>query len=304
MELASRDQELRAALFRFVDVVPACRSLDDVARHLTGFLDEVPDAPPPIAGRDADRPHQGRPRRARARRPPAASSTWRTASSSARHPRAALGVLGAPVAARGGQLGRPARRGHRDRGRRPTATPRAAPRRSRSSRARRRGGRARPVLERDVGGALPRANVSVKVSALTPLLRPDAPELRSRDAARAAASAAAPAPASSTPTSTSTWSRSTHARRCSSWCSSCSPRRSSARARRPESCCRPTCATRPSSSRRSSPGRGASSRTPPLHGPAGQGRLLGSRARAGAPARLAARRYSRSRPSATATSRR
>ena len=28
MELASRDAELRAALFRFVDVVPACRSLD------------------------------------------------------------------------------------------------------------------------------------------------------------------------------------------------------------------------------------------------------------------------------------
>src|SRR4051794_7922188 len=49
MELASRDGELRAALFRFVDVVPACRSLDDVARHLRAFLDEVPDAPPPIS---------------------------------------------------------------------------------------------------------------------------------------------------------------------------------------------------------------------------------------------------------------
>src|SRR5205807_8793494 len=49
MELASRDRELRAALFRFVDVVPACRSLEDVARHLRGFLDELPEAPPPIA---------------------------------------------------------------------------------------------------------------------------------------------------------------------------------------------------------------------------------------------------------------
>src|SRR5438270_2509956 len=49
MELASSDQELRAALFRFVDVVPACRSLDDLARHLTGFLDEVTDSTPPIA---------------------------------------------------------------------------------------------------------------------------------------------------------------------------------------------------------------------------------------------------------------
>ena len=49
MELASQDAELKAALFRFVDVVPACRSLDDLARHLTGFLREVEAPPPPIA---------------------------------------------------------------------------------------------------------------------------------------------------------------------------------------------------------------------------------------------------------------
>ncbi|MEA2246119.1 MAG: proline dehydrogenase, partial [Solirubrobacteraceae bacterium] len=48
MELASQDAELRAALFRFVDVVPACRNLDDLARHLTGFLEEVPDRTPPL----------------------------------------------------------------------------------------------------------------------------------------------------------------------------------------------------------------------------------------------------------------
>ena len=48
MDLASQDAELRAALFRFVDVVPACRDLDDLARHLTSFLDEVDDRPPPL----------------------------------------------------------------------------------------------------------------------------------------------------------------------------------------------------------------------------------------------------------------
>ena len=48
MEFASSDAELRAALFRFVDVVPACRSLDDLARHLTGFLEDVDDPPPSI----------------------------------------------------------------------------------------------------------------------------------------------------------------------------------------------------------------------------------------------------------------
>ena len=48
MELAAADLEIRAALFRFVDVVPACRSMDDLARHLAGFLDELPDGPPPV----------------------------------------------------------------------------------------------------------------------------------------------------------------------------------------------------------------------------------------------------------------
>src|SRR5207342_1976202 len=48
MDLASQDAEMRAALFRFVDVVPACRSLDDLARHLSGFLEEVGDRPPSL----------------------------------------------------------------------------------------------------------------------------------------------------------------------------------------------------------------------------------------------------------------
>src|SRR4029078_13343704 len=45
-----------------------------------------------------------------------------------------------------------------------------------------RDGPERPRLERDGAGPLPRANLSVKVSALTPLLRPDAPERGKRDA--------------------------------------------------------------------------------------------------------------------------
>src|SRR6059058_3044710 len=48
MELSSQDAELRAALFRFVDVTPACRSLDDLARHLAGYLEEVEEKPPPL----------------------------------------------------------------------------------------------------------------------------------------------------------------------------------------------------------------------------------------------------------------
>src|SRR3954453_21188181 len=49
MDLASSDAELKAALFRFVDVVPACRNLEDLAHHLTSFLDEV-GSPPPAVG--------------------------------------------------------------------------------------------------------------------------------------------------------------------------------------------------------------------------------------------------------------
>src|SRR3954449_4103959 len=49
MDLASSDAELKAALFRFVDVVPACRNLDDLAHHLTSFLSEVETPPPPIS---------------------------------------------------------------------------------------------------------------------------------------------------------------------------------------------------------------------------------------------------------------
>src|SRR5215217_6508466 len=48
MELSSQDQELKAALFRFVDVTPACRSLDDLARHLSSYLEGVEDKPQPL----------------------------------------------------------------------------------------------------------------------------------------------------------------------------------------------------------------------------------------------------------------
>src|SRR3954454_535826 len=48
MELSAQDAELRAALFRFVDVTPACQSLDELARHLAGYLEDVDQKPPPL----------------------------------------------------------------------------------------------------------------------------------------------------------------------------------------------------------------------------------------------------------------
>src|ERR671932_596288 len=181
MDLASEDAELKAALFRFVDVVPACRSLDDLSRHLTGFLEEVGDPPPPIAvAMKMGNTKAGR------------RALGMAAAAGVRHmahrfivgedPRAALGVLRDlwkdGVATSVDLLGEA------------TVTQAEAQRYAdRCADAldtiadAARGWPARPQLERDSAGPLPRANLSVKVSALTPLLRPDAPERGKRDAA-------------------------------------------------------------------------------------------------------------------------
>ena len=181
MEMASSDTELRAALFRFVDVVPACRSLDDVARHLSDFLAELPDAPVPLeAAMRIAHTKAGR------------AALGAAAASGVRHiahrfivgetPGEALSVLSQlwsrGVASSVDLLGEA------------TVTEAEADRYAeRCATALRELADAvrrwppRPRLERDGSGTLPRANLSVKVSALTPLLRPDAPELGKRDAA-------------------------------------------------------------------------------------------------------------------------
>jgi proline dehydrogenase len=182
MELASQDAELRAALFRFVDVTPACRSLDDLARHLTGYLEEVDDRPPPIEA--AMRMSGTKPGRA---------ALGAAAAAGVRHmahrfivgesPKAALKPIrhlwdhGAAVSL--DLLGEA------------TVTEAEADRyaaRCMDALETLAGAApswpARPVLEGDTLGAVPRVNVSVKVSALTPLLRPEAPEVGREDAAR------------------------------------------------------------------------------------------------------------------------
>src|SRR3954452_2521663 len=58
MELLSRDPALKAALFRLVDVAPACSGPRDVAAHLASLLGEVerPHAPVSMARRASLRP--------------------------------------------------------------------------------------------------------------------------------------------------------------------------------------------------------------------------------------------------------
>ena len=182
MELAEGDRELRAALFRLVDVTPACRSLDDLARHLRGYLEEVGERPQPlevamrISGSRAGRRALGA-----------------AAAASVRHmahrfivgesPRAALRAIEGQwrdgIGTSLDLLGEA------------TVTQEEADRyaarcedafHTLAAAA----GRwpQRPVLEQDSAGPIARVNVSVKVTALTPLMRPEAPELGRDDAAR------------------------------------------------------------------------------------------------------------------------
>jgi proline dehydrogenase len=181
MELASSDRQLRAALFRFVDVVPACRSLDDLARHLTSFLKEIPEAPPPIsAAMRVGHTRAGR------------TALGVAAAGGVRHmahrfivgedPHGALAVLRGlwerGVASSVDLLGEATVTGaEADR-----YAGRCAGALEELALAARRWP-SQPMLEHDSTGPIPRANVSVKVSALTPMLRPDAPQIGRRDAA-------------------------------------------------------------------------------------------------------------------------
>ncbi|HWH95229.1 MAG TPA: proline dehydrogenase family protein [Baekduia sp.] len=185
MELAASDAELRAALFRFVDVVPACRSLDDLARHLTGFLGEVDDrAPAHTQVAAALKLGSTRPGRA---------ALGAAAAAGVKH-MAHRFIVGEDVGAATGAL--------RDLWERGVATSvdllgEATITAAEADRYAARCSAAldaladaydkqppRPQLEADGLGPIPRANLSVKVSALTPLLRPDAPERGQQDAAR------------------------------------------------------------------------------------------------------------------------
>jgi len=180
IERASRDAELRTALLRFVDVAPACRSPADLAAHLIGFLREFHERPLPL---DAAM-RMGSSKAAR-------TALGRAAAAGVRHvahrfivaerpgdaEKFLRSLWGEGVTASVDLLGE--------------AT-------LSSSEADRYAQRcldtldsldgiyaALPpmrVLEADSIGPIPRANLSIKVSALTPLLRPDAPELGERDA--------------------------------------------------------------------------------------------------------------------------
>jgi RHH-type proline utilization regulon transcriptional repressor/proline dehydrogenase/delta 1-pyrroline-5-carboxylate dehydrogenase len=182
MRIAARDRELQAALFRLVDVTPACRTLDDVGHHLAGLIAEVDSKPASLE-----------------------------AAMKVAHTKAGRVALGAAVAAGVRHMahrfiaGEDAESALRELGGLwksgigssvdllGEATVTAAEADAYAARCLEtletlsRGSAAWPerrVVEQDSHGAISRVNLSVKVSALTPILHPEAPERGREDAAK------------------------------------------------------------------------------------------------------------------------
>jgi RHH-type proline utilization regulon transcriptional repressor/proline dehydrogenase/delta 1-pyrroline-5-carboxylate dehydrogenase len=181
MMLMSSEPEVQAAIFRFVDATPACRTPQELADHLTAFFDEIPDAPKLL-------------------RAPAAIGRGRVgaglvgagAAAAVKHiaqrfivgstPHDALGhlrMLWTAGAATSLDLLGEATVTSEEADHYAARCSDAISTLATATRA----WPAQPALERDAHGAVPRANVSVKISALTPLLRPHAPQRGRDDAA-------------------------------------------------------------------------------------------------------------------------
>ncbi len=181
MQFASEDDQIRAALFRLVDVSPACRSVDDLATHLIAYLEQIPERAPSlgVAIKLGDTA-------------PGRTALGTATAAAVRHmahrfivgesPRAALSGIASlwrhGIATSVDLLGEA------------TVTPAEADRyaeRCHEALETLAGAAVtwpeRPWLERDSVGPVPRVNLSVKVTALTPLMRPEAPHLGRDDAA-------------------------------------------------------------------------------------------------------------------------
>ena len=181
MRMAAEDDELRAALFRLIDVTPACRNVDDLGRHLASLVGEVSD------------------------RPASLEAAMRIA-----HTKAGRVALGAATAAGvrhiahrfiAGDSPRDARNELRRMWNEGIAATldllgEASVTSEEADRyAERCAGAldalaeemhdwpARAALEHDSSGRVPRVNLSIKMTALTPLLRAEAPERGVADAA-------------------------------------------------------------------------------------------------------------------------
>ena len=181
MALAARDPQLRAALFRLVDVAPACAGPGELAEHLDALLDGVEHRSAPVAA--AARAAHAAPTRATTGELVAAA----VGRMARRFIVGETPVHAAPVLRRLWQRGSAASVDLLGEATVTRAQARAYAARCEAAltelAAASAGWPARPLLEADAAGPLPRVNLSVKVTALTPLVRPEAPERGRADAA-------------------------------------------------------------------------------------------------------------------------
>jgi RHH-type proline utilization regulon transcriptional repressor/proline dehydrogenase/delta 1-pyrroline-5-carboxylate dehydrogenase len=181
MRLTTEDPELRTALFRLVDVTPACRNLDDLASHLAEFADGVGEPPPTLAA--AMRAAHTKPGRL---------ALGAAVATGVRHMAHRFIAAPSPAEARG-ELRRLWDAGIGTSvdllGEATLTEAEADAYAARCSEALATLAEIyaevepHSRLEQDAAGPLPRANLSVKVTALTPLIRPEAPGRGIQDAA-------------------------------------------------------------------------------------------------------------------------
>jgi RHH-type proline utilization regulon transcriptional repressor/proline dehydrogenase/delta 1-pyrroline-5-carboxylate dehydrogenase len=175
---------LRSAMFRFVDAAPACRGALDRGAHLRAFLREV----------EGERiPPALRPLRSRLAPPPLLAA-YGLASGPATALLARQFIAGRDVRSATRNLRAMWRRGQAFAldllGESTVSEGEAEAYFERCAETLRVLGEVtsawppQPLLDADPHGALPRANLSIKLTALTPLLRPLAPERGAADAAR------------------------------------------------------------------------------------------------------------------------
>lgn len=181
MELLSRDPQLRAALFRLVDVAPACATPRELSQHLSALLGEVDRQRMPVSTA-----------RKLSARPVAGRAVGRVAGVAV-HKMATRFIVGESPADAVSSLGKLWDAGAATSvdllGEATVTAAEADAYTARCDEALRTlaaasgSWQAKDMLERDSAGPLPRVNLSVKVSAMTPHVRADAPELGVADAA-------------------------------------------------------------------------------------------------------------------------
>jgi proline dehydrogenase len=182
MAAMTAEPGLRAAAFRLVDVAPACNGPEELSAHLAAYLEQIPEPARLVSAADGV-----------LRRRPAALAGGRVSAMAVRS-MADRCIVGETITAAEPALAAMWKAGIAntvDLLGEATVTPQEGDRYAQRCRKTLEAlisatalWPARPLLESDAAGSVPRVNLSVKVTALTPLVRAHAPGRARADAER------------------------------------------------------------------------------------------------------------------------